>query len=82
MRLYRSEALAGRLPFAPYMKRLAEIPLREVHSIVFDQLVTPIAYYLPEAEVRSWFDNGTFANVTVGWHNQNSWRASAIVTAR
>jgi SAM-dependent methyltransferase len=79
VRLYKSDALAARLPYAAYMKRLAEIPLREVHSIVFDQLVTPIAYYLPEAEVRSWFNGGRFDDVQIAWHNQNSWRGCAVV---
>jgi SAM-dependent methyltransferase len=79
VRLYKSDALAARLPYAAYMKRLAEIPLREVHCIVFDQLVTPIAYYLPEEEVRSWFGNGCFNDVRISWHNQNSWRGTATV---
>jgi hypothetical protein len=79
VRLYKSDTLAARLPYAAYMKRLAEIPLREVHSIVFDQLVTPIAYYLPEAEVRSWFNSGRFDDVRIAWHNQNSWRGCAVV---
>jgi SAM-dependent methyltransferase len=79
VRLYKSDALASRLPYAPYMKRLAAIPLREVHSIVFDQLVTPIAYYLPESEVRSWFNGGRFDDVQIAWHNENSWRGCAVV---
>jgi SAM-dependent methyltransferase len=77
-RLYRTP-LAEHLPYAPYMKKLAEIPLREVHNIVFDQLVTPLAYYLREDEVRAWFDAPGFADVQIGWHNQNSWRATARV---
>ena len=73
--------LGDRLPYRDYLRALAPLPLREIHSIVFDQLVTPIAYYLPRAEVTSWFDVDGVSDVTIGWHNQNSWRGAATVTA-
>ena len=60
---------------SPYFDALARIPLREVHSIVFDQLVTPIAHYLPEAEVRSWVAD--LPDATVRWHRKMSWAVSA-----
>lgn len=78
-RLYRADALAARLPYGDYLRQLASLPLREIHNIVYDQLVTPIAYYLPEREVRSWFEGTRFRDVTLAWHNRNSWRASATV---
>jgi SAM-dependent methyltransferase/uncharacterized protein YbaR (Trm112 family) len=68
------------LPYRDYLRKLAPLPLREVHSIVFDQLVTPIAYYLPESEVRGWFDAAGLSDVTIAWHNKNSWRGSGTVT--
>jgi SAM-dependent methyltransferase len=73
--------LGERLPYRDYMRRLAEVPLREIHHIVFDQLVTPLAHYLPREEVSRWFDAPGLSDVTIGWHNQNSWRACATVTA-
>lgn len=73
--------LGGALPYRDYIRTLAPLPVREVHSIVFDQLVTPIAYYLPEAEVRSWFDVAGLSGVAISWHNKNSWCGSATVTA-
>lgn len=78
-RLYKNDALFQRLPYAPYMRKLADLPLREVHNIVYDQLVTPIAYYLPREEVQSWFDD-RFSDVALTWHNENSWRATARVS--
>ena len=69
--------LLRKLPARDYLDVLAPLPFREVHSIVFDQLVTPIAYYLPRAEVESWFAD--LADVTIGWHNKNSWRGSATI---
>jgi SAM-dependent methyltransferase len=78
-KLYATEAGAG-LPYRGYIRNLAPLPLREIHSIVFDQLVTPIAYYLPETEVRSWFDVDGLSDVSISWHNQNSWCGSGTVT--
>jgi SAM-dependent methyltransferase len=78
-KLYRSRSLRDRLPYGAYLTQLSTLPVREVHNIVFDQLVTPIAHYLPGEEVRSWFAGDRFSDVTVSWHNRNSWRASAIV---
>src|SRR5207237_775670 len=57
-----------RLPTRDYLDVIAPLPFREVHSIVFDQLVTPIAYYLTRAEVESWFAG--LSGVTIGWHNK------------
>lgn len=79
-----SVALAGaarvwRGPYAAYMRRLATLPVREVHNIVFDQLVAPVAHYLPESEVRAWMASPGLKDATVAWHNRNSWRASATV---
>lgn len=69
------------LPYRDYLRKLAPLPLREIHSIVFDQLVTPIAFYLPESEVRSWFDVSGLSDVTISWHNKNSWRGCGTVVA-
>jgi SAM-dependent methyltransferase/uncharacterized protein YbaR (Trm112 family) len=78
--LYRRPSMAARLPYREYLAALAELPFREVHNIVYDQLVTPIAYYLPEAEVRSWFAQEGLADAVIGWHRKMSWRGSARVT--
>ena len=79
-KLYAGTPLGGVLPYRDYIRTLAPLPLREVHSIVFDQLVTPIAYYLPESEVRSWFEVPGLRDVTISWHNKNSWCGSGTVT--
>ncbi|MBI4508436.1 MAG: methyltransferase domain-containing protein [Deltaproteobacteria bacterium] len=78
--LYRNERVAKLLPYRDYLRQLATVPLREVHNIVFDQLVTPIAFYMRQDEVRSWFSGQGLGCVTLSWHNKNSWRASALVT--
>ena len=79
---YRAPSLARRLPYGAYLGYISRFPLREVHSIMFDQLVTPVAHYLPREEVERWLAMDALDEVSIGWHNQNSWRASAIVRRR
>ncbi len=78
--LTRAPGLGARLPYREYLTQLASVPRREVHNIVYDQLVPPLAVYLAEAEVRAWFDRPGLAEVQVASHNGNSWRACAVVT--
>ena len=54
-------------------------PYDELELIVFDQLVTPVAYYLSRAEVEAWFAGDSFTDVALRWHNQMSWTATATV---
>jgi SAM-dependent methyltransferase len=68
------------LPYGQYFSSMYDFPFDEILSIVFDQLVTPVAYYLPKAEVQAWFDGGGFKDVQLRWHNEMSWTATATVT--
>jgi SAM-dependent methyltransferase len=79
LQLYRSRTLAKRLPYGAYLNYIARFPLREVHHIMFDQLVTPVAHYLREDQVRSWFATADLADSQLEWHNENSWRGTARV---
>lgn len=79
LKAYRRERIAKRLPYGDYLHYISGFPFKEVHHIVFDQLVTPIAHYLPEGEVRSWFERDDVRDVEVAWHNRNSWRATARI---
>ncbi|CAN0556690.1 unnamed protein product, partial [Laminaria digitata] len=40
----------------------------------------PIAHYIERDEFESWFTALGLQNVRIGWHNENSWRGTAIVT--
>jgi SAM-dependent methyltransferase len=70
--------LQKRLPYADYLAGLREFPFFEIHNIVFDQLVPTVAFYLPQAEVRSWFQRG-FQQVEVRWKEAYSWTGVGIV---
>lgn len=67
------------LPYAEYFSSLHAFPYRELELIVFDQLVTPVAFYLSREEVEAWFQGPGFEDVALRWHNQMSWTATATV---
>jgi SAM-dependent methyltransferase len=69
-----------RLPYGQYFASMHGFPFDEIHSIVFDQLVTPVAYYLQGDEVRRWFESG-FEDVEVRWHREYSWTGTAKVAS-
>jgi SAM-dependent methyltransferase len=81
IRLYKQLEVGERLPYGDYFAELASLPFREIHSVVYDQLVTPLAAYLTEEEVRRWFDREGIADFQLHWHRRYSWRANATVTA-
>ncbi len=67
------------LPYGDYFASMHSFPFDEIHSIVFDQLVTPVAHYLPGDEVRRWYARG-FAGSEVRWHNRYSWTGLGTVS--
>jgi len=73
-----AEGKGPRLPYGDYFASMHDFPFDEIHSIVFDQLVTPVAHYLTGDEVKRWFDRG-FRDVNVRWHNRYSWTGTAVV---
>lgn len=64
------------LPYGDYFASMHAFPIDELHSIVFDQLVTPVAFYLNEETVKSWYAVG-FTDVAVRSHRGYSWSATA-----
>ncbi|HLL16609.1 MAG TPA: methyltransferase domain-containing protein [Pyrinomonadaceae bacterium] len=70
----RGAALARHLFYNDYLKSIAAFGWREQHTIVFDHLVAPTAYYISRAEFAEWWREIKAAEVEIGWHNQNSWR--------
>ncbi len=68
------------LPYGEYFSSMYDFPFDELHWIVFDQLVTPVAFYLSRAEVESWFKGPQFKDAALRWHNRMSWTATATVT--
>jgi SAM-dependent methyltransferase len=66
------------LPYGDYFAALYHYPFDEIHANVFDQLVTPVAYYLRENEVRPWLATG-FRDAMLRSHRGYSWTGLATV---
>jgi uncharacterized protein YbaR (Trm112 family) len=67
------------LPYGEYLSYISEFPFREQRLIVFDHLVTPIAFYISREEFAGWFARAGMQDVTIQQHNGNSWRGFARV---
>jgi SAM-dependent methyltransferase len=77
----RGAALARHLFYNDYLTSIAPFGWREQHTIVFDHLVAPTAYYISRAEFAEWWQGIGAEAVEIGWHNQNSWRGLGRITA-
>lgn len=77
----RFPGIARHLFYNDYLSYIGRFGFRELHSIVFDHLMAPIAHYLKRDEVEAWFDAVGISNPQLFWHNRNSWRAFGVLTA-
>ncbi len=68
----------AKLPYGDYFAALYHYPFDEIHANVFDQLVTPVAHYLREEEVRPWLASG-FRDAALRSHRGYSWTGLATV---
>jgi len=62
---YPTKAICDLVPF----------PFREVHSIAFDQLLAPVAHYMPRGEIERCFAESGLRLASLRWHHANSWAA-------
>src|SRR6185312_8788652 len=67
-------SVAQHLFYHDYFSAIAPFSWREQHLIVFDHLVAPTAFYIPRAEFEEWWREVGARDVTISWHNSNSWR--------
>ena len=66
-------SLAKYLFYNDYLSALAKFGWREQHTIVFDHLVAPTAFYISRAEFETWWRDIHASDVVISWHNSNSW---------
>ena len=66
--------LARLLFYNDYLNYISRFDWREQHSIVFDHLVAPTAFYISRAEFAEWWRDIGATDVVIDWHNRNSWR--------
>ena len=70
----QGSAIANHLFYNDYLKSIAPFGWREQHTIVFDHLVAPTAFYLARDEFEVWWKDIQAQAVVITWHNKNSWR--------
>jgi SAM-dependent methyltransferase len=71
----RRPGLRRMLPYASYLSDLSVFPFREVHSIAFDQLLAPVAHYMPRQEIERCFADSGLRLASLRFHHANSWAA-------
>ncbi|MDX6444228.1 MAG: hypothetical protein QOH71_1302 [Blastocatellia bacterium] len=70
----RGASLALHLFYNDYLNAIAPFGWREHHSIVFDHLVAPTAFYISRDDFADWWREIGAEEVEISWHNSNSWR--------
>jgi SAM-dependent methyltransferase len=68
-----AKPLAKFLFYNEYLNHLSTFGWREQHTIVFDHLVAPTAFYISRSEFEDWWKEIKAEDVEIVWHNQNSW---------
>lgn len=63
--------------YQAYLSYIANFDFTEINHIVFDHLTAPVAYYIPQNDIRKWFHEVGFDNAIIRWHNKNSWAGFA-----
>ncbi|HET7112067.1 MAG TPA: methyltransferase domain-containing protein [Pyrinomonadaceae bacterium] len=66
--------IAKHLFYNDYLSAISNFGWREQHTIVFDHLVAPTAFYISRAEFETWWRDIDARDVVISWHNKNSWR--------
>ena len=66
--------LTKHLFYNDYLAAIAPFGWREQHTIVFDHLVAPTAFYIARDDFEGWWSDVDATEVVIGWHNKNSWR--------
>ena len=67
-------AIAQHLFYNDYLKAISGFGWREQHTIVFDHLIAPTAFYISRAGFEEWWREIGASDVQISWHNKNSWR--------
>ncbi len=67
------ERVARKLFYNDYMNAISDFGWREQHTIVFDHLVAPTAFYISRPEFEEWWRGINTSDVQITWHNKNSW---------
>jgi SAM-dependent methyltransferase len=76
----RGSTLGQHLFYNDYLSAIAPFGWRDQHLIVFDHLVAPTAFYISRQEFEAWWRDVGATDVTITWHNKNSWRGTGTIS--
>lgn len=65
------------LPYGQYLSSISRYSFRENFLIVLDHLIPEIAFYITQAEFRSWFERAYLERTVITPRYANSWRGFA-----
>jgi SAM-dependent methyltransferase len=72
-------SLSKHLFYNDYLNSLSSFGWREQHTIVFDHLVAPTAFYISREEFETWWHDIGARDVEIAWHNKNSWCGRGMI---
>jgi SAM-dependent methyltransferase len=61
-----------------YFYHLSGFNFRHNHTIVYDHLVAPTAFYIRREEFEEWFRRAGLTDIELSWRNKNSWRGRGV----
>lgn len=76
-RITNNDKLKSQIPQFNFFIYLSKLNFKIIHSIVFDQMLAPIANYYTKSEFEKWFKDAKLKKVCISWRNKNSWRGFA-----
>jgi SAM-dependent methyltransferase/uncharacterized protein YbaR (Trm112 family) len=63
------------LPYNDYFAWLSQFCFRHNHTVIFDHLVAPVAFYISKVELEEWYGDAGLEIIGISARNQNSWRS-------
>ncbi len=75
----RGAAVTKYLFYNDYLNAISSFGWREQHTIVFDHLVAPTAFYISRDDFETWWRDINAREVEISWHNSNSWRGLGMI---
>ena len=70
----KEDRIKSALPQFNFLIYLSKLKFKIIHSIIFDQMLAPIANYYTKSEFEKWFKDAKLKKVYISWRNKNSWR--------
>ncbi|MDI6825960.1 MAG: methyltransferase domain-containing protein [Candidatus Aenigmarchaeota archaeon] len=62
------------LPYRDYFLSISSHPFKFKHLTSFDFISAPSVKFVRKNEIRKWFDDANFKNISILWRNRNSWK--------